>query len=317
MFPAFDESFMFPGFDPDDVFLIYDDGFIAHLSTRFKEPSHKIAVKRGWSTLVGNSADPVHSPRGGAPWTEAEERDLLVAAAGKINLTKLARAHGRTENAIACRLEQLGVDRGAIAASDFEPVMDPRPHPSHNARSYRGEAALPAQAKPRISKTSPESRLRTLLTIAMGFSSPEHVKGLPPPDITFLLVDDLITFDPSGREPPGLTDRGKQLVDSLVGRSTARKSATVSWDPARQTSTLDDGRFFLVASGDVYKVGGPHQKPTLKNPPKVVQDRGQTAEAEALRLAKENPGSKFFVLQAVSVHEVPPPQPTPAYSRRV
>jgi len=209
-----------------------------------------------------------------------------------------------------------------MAAEDFkyrelEPIMDATPHPSHNAQSYRGEAAIPVSAKPRVSKTSPESRLRTLLTIAMGQSLPEGLRFLPPADVTFLLVDDLITFDPTGLQPPGLTERGKQLVDSLVGRSTARKSATVSWDPARQTSVLEDGRFFLVASGDVYKVGGPHQKPTLKNPPRVVQDRGQTAEAEALRLAKENPGAKFYVLQAVSVHEVPRPTPTPAYSKRV
>lgn len=321
----------FDDFDfPDDYLDAFAEAAFAKLLSRFKVPSHAIAVKRGWSTLVGNSAHPVNAPRGGAPWSEEEERDLLVAAVGKINLTKLAKAHGRTEHAIACRLEQLGVDRTAIVASDFEPIMDATPHPSHNAPVVHvvgvtsaeqarrvAEAQLRREAKPRVSKTSPESRLRTLLTIAMGFSSPEHVKGLPPPDLTFLLVDDLITFDPSGREPPGLTDRGKQLVDSLVGRSTARKSATVSWDPARNSSVLDDGRFFLVASGDVYKVGGPHQRPTLKNPPKVVQASGQTAESEALRLAKENPGAKFFVLQAVSVHEVPPPQPTPAYSKRV
>lgn len=315
MFPAFDEGEYFRDFMPDDYLDALEDAAFALILSRFKVPSHAIAVKRGWSTLVGNSADPRHTPRGGAPWTEAEERDLLVAAAGKINLTKLAKAHGRTENAIACRLEQLGVDRGTIAASDFEPIgLTSAEQASAVARE---QLRRDAQPKPRIPKTSPESRLRTLLTIAMGFSSPEHVKGLPPPDITFLLVDDLITFDPSGREPPGLTDKGKQLVDSLVGRSTARKSATVAWDPARGTSVLEDGRFFLVASGDVYKEGGPHGRPTLKNPPRVVQDRGQTAEAEALRLAKENPGAKFFVLQAVSVHEVPPPQPTPAYSKRV
>ncbi|ANT45249.1 hypothetical protein Xoosp2_27 [Xanthomonas phage Xoo-sp2] len=318
----------FDDFDfPDDYLDAFAEAAFAKLLSRFKVPSHAIAVKRGWSTLVGNSAHPITAPRGGAPWSEEEERDLLVAAAGKINLTKLAKAHGRTEHAIACRLEQLGVDRTTIVASDFEPIVDFKTSSVQvSGVTSEAQARQVAQQhlldemrgpKPRIAKTSPESRLRTLLTIAMGFSSPAAVAALPPPDVTFLLVDDLITFDPTGLQPPGLTDKGKQLVDSLVGRSTARKSATVSWDPARQTSVLEDGRFFLVASGDVYKVGGPHQKPTLKNPPKVVQDRGQTAEAEALRLAKENPGAKFFVLQAVSVHEVPPPKPTPAYSKRV
>lgn len=293
----------FDDFDfPDDYLDAFAEAAFNKLLSRFKVPSHAIAVKRGWSTLVGNSANPMSAPRGGAPWSEEEERDLLVAAVGKINLTKLAKAHGRTEHAIACRLEQLGVDRTTIVASDFEPIVEDKPM---------------QQPKPRISRLSPESRLRTLLTIALGFSNADAVKALPPQDITFLVVDDLITWDPAGREPPSLTVRGRELVDSLVGRSTARKSAMVSWDPARQTSELDDGRFFLVASGDVYKEGGPHGRPTLKNPPRVVQASGQVAEQEALRLAKENPGAKFFVLQAVSVHEVPPPTPTPAYSKRV
>lgn len=318
----------FDDFDfPDDYLDAFAEAAFNKLLSRFKVPSHAIAVKRGWSTLVGNSANPMSAPRGGAPWSEEEERDLLVAAVGKINLTKLAKAHGRTEHAIACRLEQLGVDRTTIVASDFEPIADVKTSTIQVAGvTSAGQARQVAQQhildelrgpKPRISKTSPESRLRTLLTIAMGFSHPGAVASLPPPDVTFLLVDDLITFDPSGREPPSLTVRGRELVDSLVGRSTARKSATVSWDPARQTSELDDGRFFLVASGDVYKEGGPHGRPTLKNPPRVVQASGQVAEQEALRLAKENPGAKFFVLQAVSVHEVPPPTPTPAYSKRV
>lgn len=301
MFP-FDESEFFQDFMPEDYLAIFDDDRVAVLVSRFKMPSHSIAVKRGWSPLVGNSANPTTAPRGGAPWTAEEEHDLLVAAAGKINLSKLAWAHGRTEHAIACRLEQLGVDRTTIVASDFEPIIEDKPM---------------QQPKPRISRVSPESRLRTLLTIALGFSNADAVKALPPQDITFLVVDDLITWDPAGREPPSLTARGRELVDSLVGRSTARKSATVSWDPARQTSKLDDGRFYMVASGDVYKEGGPHGRPTLKSPPRVVQSSGQVAEQEALRLAKENPGAKFFVLQAVSVHEVPPPQPTPAYSKRV
>lgn len=319
----------FDDFDfPDDYLDAFAEAAFAKLLSRFKVPSHAIAVKRGWSTLVGNSAHPVTAPRGGAPWSEEEERDLLVAAAGKINLTKLAKAHGRTEHAIACRLEQLGVDRTTIVASDFEPIVDFKTSSAQvsgvtseaQARQVAQQHILDEMSTPRPlrrSKTSPESRLRTLLTIAMGFSHPGAVAALPPPDITFLLVDDLITFDPTGMQPPGLTDKGKQLVDSLVGRSTARKSTTVAWDPARGTSVLEDGRFFLVASGDVYKEGGPHGRPTLKNPPRVVQDRGQTAEAEALRLAKENPGAKFYVLQAVSVHEVPRPQPTPAYSKRV
>lgn len=299
---------------PEDYLDALEDAAFAKLLSRFKVPSHAIAVKRGWSTLVGYGANPVHSPRGGAPWSQEEERDLLVASAGRINLTRLARAHGRTEHAIACRLEQLGVDRTTIVASDFEPVTTveaPGVTTAEQAAAIARRELHRQVAKPRV-KLSPESRLRTLLSVALG-----DVANLPPQDVTFLVVDELIDFDPTGMRPAVLTDKGRQLVDSLVGRSTGRKRASVSWNPARQTSQLDDGSFFVVASGDVYKEGGPHGRPTLKNPPRVVQDRGQTAEAEALRLARENPGAKFFVLQAVSVHEVPPPRPEPAHSRRV
>ncbi|XAQ48601.1 hypothetical protein [Xanthomonas phage vB_XeuM-YB23] len=286
---------------PDDYLDAFAEAAFSLIVSRFRQPSHAIAVKRGWSTLVGNSAHPTAAPRGGAPWTEAEERDLLVAAAGKINLTKLSRAHGRTEHAIACRLEQLGVDRLLIVASDFEPV----------------EAPKPAPPKPRMTPTSPESRLRTLLTIAMGFSSAEHVRGLPPPDITFLVADDLIDFDPTGKRPPSLTEKGRQVVDSVVGRSTGRKRADLAWNPSRGTSEITDGRFYMVASGDAYKDGCAAGLPALKNPPKAVHFNGATADSEALRLANLHPGTRFFVLQAVSVHQVPEPVLPPAVSKRV
>lgn len=101
---------------PDDDYL---DAFAeAGLSPtgRFRHPPHVVAVRRGWSELVGNSANHL-VPRGGAPWTAAEERDLPAAAARCTDLSVLATAHGRTETAIACRLEQLGYDRGVLAAT--------------------------------------------------------------------------------------------------------------------------------------------------------------------------------------------------------
>ncbi|URA06991.1 hypothetical protein P9A47_gp23 [Xanthomonas phage Elanor] len=302
---------------PDDYLDAFAEGVFSLILSRYRQPSHAVAVKRGWSTLVGNSAHPMAAPRGGAPWTEVEERDLLVAAAGKINLSKLSKLHGRTEHAIACRLEQLGVNRDLIVASDFEPVMDTRPHPRCNVKSYRGAAEIPVAAKPRMTPTSPESRLRTLLTVAMGFSSPEHVRGLPPPDIAFLVADDLIDFDPSGRQPPSLTEKGKQVVDNVVGRSTGRKRADLVWNAERNTSEISDGRFHLVASADAYKDGCAAGRPALKNPPKAVHFHQASADSEALRLANLHPGTRFFVLQAVSVHEAPAPVLPPAVSKRV
>lgn len=295
-------------FPEDDYLSAFAEEAFAILLKRFRVPSHAIAVKRGWSTLVGNSADPRTAPRGGAPWTEAEERDLLVASAGKINLTKLGIAHGRTENAIACRLEQLGVDRGTIAASDFEPI------PALTIKVNPNPMIPP---KPRMTPTSPESRLRTLLTVAMGFSSPEHVRGLPPPDIAFLVADDLIDFDPSGRQPPSLTEKGKQVVDSVVGRSTGRKRADVTWNSQRQSSEITDGRFFMVASADAYKDGCAVGRPALKHPPKAVHFQQVSADSEALRLANLQPGTRFFVLQAISVHEAAAPVVPQTTSKRL
>lgn len=284
----------------DDGYLGYftDRGLI--LISRFKHPTRAVALKRGWSNLVGNTATDAY-PRGGAPWTAAEQRDLLVAAAGEINLTRLAKMHGRTETAISCRLEALGVDKGLIAASDFSRVpVEP-----------------PAPPKPRVTPTSPESRLKTLLSIAMGFTNMDHVRKLPPADITFLVVDELIEFDPAGKMPPVLTDRGRHLVDSLVGRSTGRKKATVAWNQARQTSELTDGTFFLVANGDVHKNGNRNGDPALVNAPRTVHSGEVSADREAHRLASENPGVQFFVLQAVAVHKTPLPVAPSTTSKRV
>lgn len=313
MIPFFDDI----DFPEDDYLAALEDGAFAVLISRYRVPSHSIAVKRGWSTLVGNSADPQTAPRGGAPWTEAEERDLLVAAAGKINLSKLAVAHGRTENAIACRLEQLGVDRTAIVASDFEPIKSPHVPQGRWVRGRWVTDTTPTPPKPRMTPTSPESRLRTLLTVAMGFSSPEHVKGLPPPDIAFLVADDLIDFDPSGRQPPSLTEKGKQVVDNVVGRSTGRKRADVTWNSQRQSSEITDGRFFMVASADAYKDGCAVGRPALKNPPKAVHFHQASADSEALRLANLQPGARFFVLQAISVHEAAAPVVPQTTSKRL
>jgi hypothetical protein len=289
-------------FDFDDDYLgAFAEAAFAELFSRYHVPSHHVALKRGWSPLVGNTAG-ASTPRGGAPWTDAEERDLLVAAAGKINLTKLAKMHGRTEHAIACRLEVLGVDRTLVVASDFEAVP-----PERQSSTL---AAMAGGPKPRV-RLSPESRLRTLLTIALRAPG-----ELPPQDLAFLDLEDLIHY-PNGRHGfPELTERGRASVDLAVGRVTAKPRASVLWDAARQTSVLDDGAFFLVASGDVYKECGPHGRPGLKNPPKVVQT-DRTADAEALRLARENPGTKFFVLQAVAVHVVTPPKPSAASSKRL
>lgn len=305
MLDLHDDGYSWP--KEDDVLAFYM--CFGNIARAVAYPQIALAAKRGWSTREGPSASQTH-PRGGSPWNDKESRDLLVAAAGKINLTTLARAHGRTEHAIACRLEALGVGREVIIASDFSPVSTLNDNPITEKTMTKAKTKL-----------TPESRLRTLLSIALG-----DMRDLPPQDIPFLLSDGLIELDSSSVPAhlryahtgklgvPKLTSAGKALVDSLVARTTSRTKVDTYWDDARGTSVLNDSRFFMVASGDAAAGLTLGRRPQLRNPPRVVQASGRDAEKEALRLATENRGQKFFVLQAVSVHEV---QPTPASSKQL
>jgi hypothetical protein len=293
------EDLDFPGDDYLDAFAE------AGLSPtgRFRHPPHVVALRRGWSELVGNSANHL-VPRGGAPWTDAEERDLLAAAARCTDLSVLATAHGRTETAIACRLEQLGYDRGVLAAMDFADVE------LRVLAQVVGPTTKQQGAK-KMKMTA--NRLMTLLAVYRGTYENELKVGTSGPDLASLVAEGLVTVNGDGRRPT-VTDDGSALVDSLLGRSSSSGgAASTSWNASRNTSALDDQRFFLVSSGDAMK-GGPHGRPQLKKPPTTVQSSYRDAEREASRLADLSRGEKFFVLQAVSVHEV---QPAPATSRRL
>lgn len=157
------------------------------------------------------------------------------------------------------------------------------------------------------------NRLMTMLALYRGTYENELRVGTSGPDLAHLVAEGLVTVNGDGRRPT-VTDDGSALVDSLLGRSSSSGgAASTSWNASRNTSALDDQRFFLVSSGDAMK-GGPHGRPQLKKPPTTVQSSYRDAEREASRLADLSRGEKFFVLQAVSVHEV---QPAPASSRRL
>jgi hypothetical protein len=216
----------------------------------------------------------------------------------------LATAHGRTETAIACRLEQLGYDRGVLAAMDFADVE------LRVLAQVVGPTTKQQGAK-KMKMTA--NRLMTLLAVYRGTYENELKVGTSGPDLASLVAEGLVTVNGDGRRPT-VTDDGSALVDSLLGRSSSSGgAASTSWNASRNTSALDDQRFFLVSSGDAMK-GGPHGRPQLKKPPTTVQSSYRDAEREASRLADLSRGEKFFVLQAVSVHEV---QPAPATSRRL
>ena len=290
----FDESIYARGHDQAEVGLSSTGRFLA--------PSHHVAIRRGWSTLVGNSANE-QVPRGGAPWSPAEERDLLSAAGKSVDLGRIAEAHGRTETAIICRLEQLGYDRDALVAMDFADV-ELRVVSNLIANNTKGANAMKMSA----------TRLILLLTAYSGNVATAPRNRSTAPDLAFLTIEGLLAQDGVGGHY--ITDEGRSVVEGVLGKtstSSARSGASTSWNGARNSSVLDDQRFFMVASADCMK-GGAHGKPTLKKPPTTVQSSSAEAEREAKRLANLSQGEKFFVLQATSVHEV---TPTPASSRRL
>lgn len=241
---------------------------------------------RGWSRLGGTPTK--EAPRNAMRWNEREDADLAEAHSVRgVPVAELALRHGRTHIAIEMRLSHLGLND---PADDFrEPIKE---------------------KKKTMKMTA--NRLMTLLAVYRGTYENELEVGTSGPDLASLVAEGLVTVNGHGRGPT-VTDDGSALVDSLLGRSSSSSgAASTSLNASRNTSALDDQRFFLVASGDAMK-GGPHGRPQLKKPPTTVQSSYRDAEREASRLADLSRGEKFFVLQAVSVHEV---QPAPATSRR-
>lgn len=228
------------------------------------------------------------APRNGARWNQQEDRDLKEAyCRHKMTVAELAKRHGRTPIAIEMRLSHLGLNN---PADDFRE---------------------PTKEEKMMKMTT--NRLMALLAVYRGTYEKEFKVGTAGPDLASLVAEGLVTFNGDGRRPT-VTDDGSALVNSLLGHSSSSGGeASTSWNALRNTSTLDDQCFFLVASGDAMK-SGLHGRPQLKKPPIAIQSSYRDAAHEALRLADLSRGEKFFVLQAVSVHEV---RPAPATSRRL
>lgn len=241
------------------------------------------AAHRGWSS--GGRAPTAGAPRNCARWNEQEDADLAEAhSVHGVPAEALAERHGRTLIAIEMRLSHLGLN-----------------DPADDFREPKKEKNVKMTA----------NRLMALLALYRGTYANELKVGTSGPDLARLAVDGLVTMEDG---MPDLTEEGRAVVEAALGKtSAAQGSANTSWNGDRNTSTLDDQRFFLVTSGDCMK-GGPHGKPQLKKPPVTVQSSCRDAEREAQRLAGVSRGEKFFVLQAVSVHEV---QPAPASSKRL
>lgn len=245
------------------------------------------AAHRGWAN--GGRALTATVTRNCARWNKQKDMDLAEAhSVHGVPVAELALRHGRTHIAIEMRLSHLGLND---PADDFrEPIKE----------------------KKTMKMTA--NRLMTLLAVYRGTYENELKVGTSGPDLASLVAEGLVTVNGDGRRPI-VTDDGSALVYSLLGRSSSSGgAASTSWNASRSTSVLDDQRFFLVSSGDAMKGVPELLLPQLKKPPTTVQSSYRDAEREASRLADLSRGEKFFVLQAVSVHEV---QPAPATSRRL
>ena len=66
-----------------------------------------LRTRRARKALTPTTAQPV--PRGGEPWTAAEEQDLLVQFRERKGLDEMSAHHGRTSDGILARLVHLGV----------------------------------------------------------------------------------------------------------------------------------------------------------------------------------------------------------------
>lgn len=275
-----------------------------------------------WSKFVGPYANEL-APRAGAPWTAVEDQDLLNTAARRPDLSVLASAHGRSELAIAYRLEKLGYDRGTLGTMDFSDLERRRLLAAKVVYSTTEQQEAKEMKMKVTDSTSMQqgaksmnmtaSRLITLLTVSRGIDVHEADRPLFNRNVATLVANGLVTVIGIGC-PPTMTDKGLALVELLLSHSSmSSETASTTWNSKRGTSTLGNQRFFLVASGDAMKVGtfGDIQ---LKKPPVSVKLSYLDAEHEASRLAGQSCGEKFFVLQAMSVHEA---KQAPTKSRRL
>lgn len=266
----------------------------------FSVPSGPSQYPRSWCRETGSN--PL-VPRAGVTWSAGEDHDLLRRAKTSTNLEHLAKIHGRTETAIACRLEHLGVDRGTLIAFDFAEA------------ELRVVASLITDLN--MGKTKMETRLDRLMLLTAISRGTLHLEASLPrttANLAFLEMRGMVVK--KGRQGYSLTDAGRAFVVNVLESietpvADLKTPSPVAFNAARQKPALNPKRFYLVASGDV-RTTSSHGRPVLSSPPTVVHTSLEVAEQEAARLAARSPGDRYFVLSAVAVHEV---QPAPTTRR--
>ena len=276
---------------------------------------------RGWS-MTGVSPVP-QAPRNCARWNRQEEADLKVAFRFGLTLPRLCELFGRTRDGILCRLDELGLaeyseaqgrpvpNSRTIASAednarfDFDLIevrvgVEPVAPPAHiNCRSVIKPVT---EGVSTVNLTA--NKLMLLLSIYRGTYAGEMKVGTHGADLCHLQVNGLVEQDGADFR---CTAEGSALVNHLLDKPNLDPKVSTSYSE-RGTDVLSDGAFYMVANGDVSRAGSNGLgQPSLKYAPKVVQPTQAVAEKEAQRLAKVHPEQKFFVLKAVSVHQVTTP----------
>lgn len=276
---------------------------------------------RGWS-MAGCSPVP-QAPRNCSRWNPREESDLTTAFHAGLTLPRMCELFGRTRDGILCRLDELGL--AEYSEAQGRPVPNSRRIASaeDNARFdfHLVEAAVPVSVEPipqhfncrsslkPVTSGVPTvkltaNKLMLLLSVYRGTYAAEMKVGTHAADLCHLQVNGLV--EPDGSDFRCTAD-GTKLVDHLLDKTDLGPQVATQFTE-RGTDVLSDGAFFMVANGDVSRAGSACTgQPSLKYAPKVVQPTQAVAEKEAQRLAKVHPEQKFFVLKAVSVHQVTTP----------
>ena len=151
------------------------------------------------------------------------------------------------------------------------------------------------------------NRLMLLLSVYRGTHAQDNTFGSYQSDVAFLKMRGLLLGEATIPGTMKVTEEGVTLVKHVLDKSDL-KTVTQEEVPTvfteRGPRMLTDATYYLVANGDLAAETGQLQ---LKNPPTVVHAAQTRATDEAIRLAKKHEGQKFFVLKAVSVHEVTKP----------
>jgi len=277
---------------------------------------------RGWS--MAGCSPVTGAPRNCSRWTPSEESDLTIAFNYGLTLSRICELFGRTREGILCRLDELGLVEYHVAASRPAPNVRRRASSEDNVRfdfhlieqrtSVEPVSAPPqhmncrSSIKPVTTEVSTvkltANKLMLLLFIYRGSYASDLKAGTVHVDLCHLQVNALIRLEGGDFV---CTDEGNKLVKHLLDKTDLGPQTSTQFTE-RGTDVLSDGAFYMVANGDVSRAGlNGHGQPPLKYAPKVVQPTQLVAEKEAQRLAKAHPGQKFFVLKAVSVHQVTTP----------